>query len=327
MVSLYAFASLAFITFFIALFKKQRKVLYWIALFSLLLFSFILRDSGFIGDFLVYKDVLKSDIKEMLNSPYYLREIGYWGGSTLFYQVLQDEVLTFLFIDFLFFAFFTCFCYKNKIPAYYVLLFFIIFPSILGIQNVYRQHLATILIVISIFSQMKIPYKLLLMFSASLLHNVTVLFLPFVFILRKKYLYALVTSLGVLYILFFLGGEKSNQETGEFPPILYMVFIFGFFFSFLLLYKLKIRLSELNKIYFYSYAVILLSLSLITMGGGQSKRVGMMLFLILLTDIIFLVEKKSKNIQTLRLLRSALVILGTLSTIILPASYNMLIIR
>ena len=109
---------------------------------------------------------------------------------------------------------------------------------------------------------MKIPYKLLLMFFASLLHNVTILFLPFVFILRKKYLYALVTSLGVLYILFFLGGEKSNQETGEFPPILYMVFIFGLFFSF----SRKI----LCRNYLF-IAIALGALFIINYDGGRAK--------------------------------------------------------
>jgi hypothetical protein len=302
---------------------------YFIAFLFLSLWSISLRNLGLANDFYTYKDVLSYDYSDLLNF-YYLREPIYWFLSKFIYNYIASDVYTFIIIDIIFFLIFVSFCKSQRMPLYFCFLYILFFPSVLGLQNVYRQYLSTILLLIAIYSPTKNDYfefkPYFFWFLSFLTHNVTILFFPLIFIKKGKNLLAYILLLFLFILNHFIDTEKSFSATGDLNPSIYLLFICMFFLGYIILKKGKI--SYKNDFFLNStiYNVLLYIYSMNTMGTGQSKRVGMIISLIMLINLISFIEHRIKLDLNKKVIRTLLFLLLAILTIIFPSSRNMLLI-
>lgn len=317
------FCVLLFFSLLLCFDFNNRKKSYFISFTLLLVFSLFSRARSFENDFLVYSSFLSLNY-DVFSDFYYSREFLYWWGSKTIYNILGDVSYTFSVIDVLFFGIFSFFCYYRKLPAYFLISFFLIFPSILGFFNVYRQFLATILIVVAIFSNVGFIKKTFLFIFSFFIHNVSFLFYSFIFLNSKKYFLAFLSFIFSLGLTVIAYGGKSDSETGSFNPIVYVFFIFLLFLAYLALSKFKIYKYKIFEFYGYLYSILLLLFSIALMGTGQSKRIGMIVFMISFVQFVLHYEDKIEDKQIKMIVRFVVVIFAGLSSLILPATFEML---
>src|SRR3546814_2692816 len=87
---------------------------------------------------------------EIIFNPYYLREAGYLLTTNIVYHVIKSEIITFILFD-LVIILIVIFSRKNfDFPYYYVGIYFTTFPSVLGSQNIYRQLIATTVLMLAL---------------------------------------------------------------------------------------------------------------------------------------------------------------------------------
>lgn len=320
---LYTYLFLWLISFVMIFDLNNRKVLYFFAFLMLTIFSFVIRFQPFENDFLAYSSFL-SGKSFSIDNFYYTREVVYWGGTYLIYNIFGNESYTFIFVDMLFFLIFTVFCYVKKLPVYLLLVYFLIFPSVLGLLNVYRQFLATTLITIFVFSNVGWFKKMLIFIVSFFIHNVSFIFYSFILLYMKKYFYAILFFVFSMVITYFSYSGKSDSDTGSFNPIIYVFFIGVIFFLYLFVVKFKIYKDKLSETYGYLFSLIFLCFSIVLMGSGQSKRIGMILFVISFVQFVLHYECLIKNPRALLVLRYIVVFFAGLSSLLLPASFEML---
>ncbi|MDO3658221.1 EpsG family protein [Acinetobacter genomosp. 15BJ] len=295
--------------------------------FILVFWSLGLRTFNIGNDFLTYSSVLDLDWKYYLDI-YYLREPLYWFSSKFLYEyVVHDKTYVFFLLDVIFFTTFLLFIKKNKLPEYLVFLFILFFPSILGIQNVYRQFLATFFIIYAIFNEDKSTLKsFIYLFVAFLLHGVAILFVPFIFLKQRKYLSTFFSFIILIAVYSVFGGDKSNSDTGDVNPAIYLLAMFLIFLGYALINNFKIKYKGNFFINSFFLGFILYSFSIFLMGSGQSKRVGMIVLLLNLFSLIVYLEKEYRNsIQNKVLIRILVFFFLTIITIVVPSSRNMLL--
>lgn len=296
-------------------------------IFALFFWSFCLRSFYIGNDFITYNIVLDLDWS-YYQDIYYLREPIYWFFSKFLYEYLvYDKVYVYFVIDIVFLLSFVFFIKKNKLPEYLVFLFILFFPSVMGIQNVYRQFLASFFIVYAIFDENKILFKnFIYLFIAFLLHNVAILFLPFVLLKQKKYFLTFISFVFLIGIYSYFGGDRSNSDTGDVNPVVYLLAMILIFFGYLIIHKFKIKFRDNFFINSFVLGFFLYSFSIILMASGQSKRVGMIVLLINLFALIIYIEKEYRNtLENKVLIRSFIFIFLTIITVIVPSSRNMLL--
>ncbi len=302
---------------------NNRKKAYFLAFILLIIFSFFSRSMPFENDFLVYSSFLSLN-QDVFGDFYYSREFLYWWGSKSIYNIIGNIPYTFNILDILFFGLFSIFCFYRKLPAYFLISFFLIFPSILGFFNVYRQFLATILIVVAIFSNIGFVKKTFIFLLSFFIHNVSFLFYSFIFLNSKKYLMAFFTFVFSLILTIVAYSGKSDSETGTFNPIVYVGFIFLFFFAYLSLSKFKIYKYKIFEFYGYLYSILILLFSVVLMGSGQSKRVGMIVFMISFVQLVLHYEEKIKDKNVKLIVRFIVTFFAGVSSLVLPATLEML---
>ncbi|WP_445406880.1 EpsG family protein [Acinetobacter seifertii] len=295
--------------------------------FILVLWSFSLRSFSIGNDFLTYSSVLDLDWK-YYKDIYYLREPLYWFSSKFLYEyIIHDKTYVYFLIDVIFFITFLLFVRKNKFPEYLIFLFILFFPSILGIQNVYRQFLATFFIIYAIFNEDKNILKdFFYLFIAVLLHGVAILFVPFVFLKQRKYLLTSISFIVLIVFYSVFGSDKSNSDTGDVNPAIYLLAMFLIFLGYALINNFKIKYKNNFFINSFFLGFILYSFSIVLMGSGQSKRVGMIVLLLNLFSLIVYLETEYKNsVDNKVLIRMLIFSFLTIITIIVPSSRNMLL--
>lgn len=285
---------LVFLGLFYSFFNSKDKVSYFIAFVMLFLFSVIARFNVVKIDMLTYTETMQYDLSSYMNL-YYLREPIYWLFSKYLYNFTGDTRVVLILIDVLFFLIILIAFYKKKVQTYFVFLFFCFFVSVLGFQNVYRQFLATIVLVATLFlvnsSTIKKGFYI---FISTLIHNVSILFFPLIFVdgNKKNYLKLLFFGSGVFSFTYLLSGSKSNSETGEVPPFIYFVFISILFLFHFILNKMKFKGEDLRYFYFYSYSLALMLLCSFLLGSAQLKRVGMICLILSLFIVYDSIERK-----------------------------------
>ncbi|WP_177223391.1 EpsG family protein [Modicisalibacter xianhensis] len=267
---------------------------------SLLFYSIIVRISGFDVDMKVYTDVLK---KDDLDGFYYLKEPVYWYFSHYLYKVINSETWTFVIIDSMVF-FLTIKSVKNlKLPVYTALALLLFFPYLLGLQNVYRQLLATVLLVYfySIcYKNSSNGHKLFVFIIAGLTHNVALLFFPIYFLFKSKVslIFFVLSGALILILLPYVVSYKSVSETGLelkwfYVSIIGIVCIISAFFYFTYdLLKINIFLCNLYLFVISLYASFIL-------GGAQSERLSMICLVLLLCNLFVQIESRFKEKKTI----------------------------
>lgn len=311
-------------------FKVKLNTNYFLIFSLLLVWSFVLRSYSLSNDFITYVATLDLDWHYYYDI-YYLREPLYWFSSKFIYENFSSNpVYVYFILDAIFFLFFCIFCKKNKLPEYFFIIFILFFPSIMGFQNVYRQFLATFFILFAIFNNYDdkkdlISYFYLLI--AFFLHNTAILFLPFIFLKKKKYFLTISSFFSLVVLFYFFGdGGRSSSETGDVNPLVYILAIFILFLFYLFLNNFRMKYKDNFYLNSFVLSVSLYVFSLIIMAGGQSKRIGMIILLINLFELLFFLEKNLKiKYYNKVLIRLILFCVLSSITVVVPSSRDMLI--
>ncbi|OYQ80595.1 hypothetical protein B9T19_04965 [Ignatzschineria sp. F8392] len=302
--------------------------LYNIITFTLFfIFAAITRYSGFDIDINTYAKSLHY-IDNF--SAYYLREPVYWISSRYIYLITQSYETTFLFYDSIAIIL-ILYARKNfSFPQYFPYLFFLFFPSVMGLNNVYRQYLTYVLFIFFLSITLTKPSSLIKRSLFSLIviltHNVAALFIPIFFINRKipsKYrIIRIILYIGILIGLPIALATKSNVNTGYVDSELYIFAIFCFLIFILISHKFLLRHKDVILYTFFVYSLILLIMSIDLVGSAQSKRIGMFILILLLIPLTKVVDThfKQKNIA-----RSIIYIILVMPTLIFSSSRMMLL--
>lgn len=306
--------------------KKNKTVLYFFAFFNFFIFSLIVRNSGFDADIKNYEQAL--NVKSF--SIYYLKEPLYWLGSRVIFELSESPIIVFVFYDFIFFTMLFCASIKLKLPVYFPFIALLFFPSVLGMQNVLRQFIASgflLMFVAFVFSGSKFRLKLLALIFAALAHNSALLFAPIIFLRKsgaqwKKLFFF--SAVAVIALLPVAASTKSSSNTGDLPPYLYFIIFTALIFIYLLILRFNFKAKrKVFREYFWMLMYLwgLIFMAMLVMGGAQSKRLGMLSLLLSLIPLITLIEFRFKQRVLIRLL---FVIVLVLPTVMFNNSKNFL---
>ena len=144
------------------------------------------------------------------------------------------------------------------------------------------------------------------------------------FVIFSEYFSAILFFIFSLVVTYFSYSGKSDSDTGSFNPVIYVFFIGVIFFLYLFLVKFKIYKDKFSETYGYLFSLMFLCFSIALMGSGQSKRIGMILFVISFVQFVLHYERLIKNPRALLVLRYIVVFFAGLSSLILPVSFEML---
>jgi hypothetical protein len=286
--------------------------------------SFVVRYSGFDIDMETYADALTSTSLSL----YYLKEPVYWISSRYVFELLGSKEGVFVFFDSVTFLMLLYVRRQWGLPKYFPYLWLCFFPSVMGMQNVYRQyisyHFLLLLVYYCAFSK-GVFLRSFVGLLAGFTHNVAFLFAPllFYFNLKSRVSMRFVSlSLLVLLALPLALSFKSSSSTGVLGAEFYL-FVMFFLMMFYLFLNSYVLNGEFAK-YFYMqvYFFILTSSSIILMGSAQSKRVGMFCLLISLVPMVVAIDAKCKN---KRLMRMVFLLVAVSPTFLFYSSFSLLL--
>ena len=312
----------------------ESKLFYnWVFIPFVFVFMFIVRNEGFDSDIITYAGQFTSTGLDF----YYLREFVFWLGSRLIYYLcFQDELLSFIFMDFLWII--VMLRVGNRMLNYdkqnlnNALLVVLVtsFPFFLGYENIYRQLFATIF---SLFAYSLVERKhymsIFLFIVAFFMHNIVVLLLP-LFILKKCYKFdfssriqlSLICTLMFISTFSFLATLKSSEQTGVDLGVFYMLIFICSFVLALIYFKQNIYVlfDKIPSLFFTSLIMIGLFFLNIDM---VSERLGMMFICFLMYDLYkYSSEIQSRSIRSL--FRLGLLLVFSLPTLFFQSSKQFL---
>lgn len=228
-VELYYYIFLVLVGLFFCVRQIKSERLFSLLSFMLLaIYSIITRYSGFDIDMNTYSGTLESSIL----SPYYLKEPVYWITSRYLYKLTESSEITFIIYDLVSFILILKARKNMKLPQYFVFLYILFFPSVMGLNNVYRQYLAhSIFIYFTSLTMINAGFfkKSFFILLSMLTHNVSALFTPLFFMInKKKYISisSIFVSVCILLLLPFALSSKSESDTGTLNAEVYLVVIF-----------------------------------------------------------------------------------------------------
>ena len=245
-------------------------------------------------------------------SLYYLKEPVIWVGQRYIFSFVQDPYLVFVITDLLTGAILFQALKNFKLPQYAFFSFLIFFPTILGMQNIYRQWVATVLLLysfslITIDNNSKGKY---LAFTLSVLsHNAAAIFVPILFINEERakgrllwYTTCIIAVYGIK-----LGAEhKSSANTGSDLTFVYLTLIMFFIFLIPVLDHGTVRKLRKFEYKLLSLLLILSSCSILFLSSAGAERVSMMCLMIAYPILVLLFENRFKQNQLPRSVYSLL---------------------
>ena len=174
----------------------RSKLLDGLLLGSLIALSVIVRQNPH-SDMIVYISSMEISPQDLFANEYFIKNIVYWGTTSLLYHWGLSPSLIFYILDLASFILLLRARKLKHIPYYFIPLFYVSFIGIFGFQNIYRQYLATILLiyVYSIIRKRPLIGYFLFMFAV-LIHTSSILLIGAIFIERRdgvinKYIYAI----------------------------------------------------------------------------------------------------------------------------------------
>lgn len=307
---LYFYLGLAVLTIIFSLRHEfiSSKILFrtfWISVYISL--ALVVR-ANFDADINTYA----SEMSHSSLTLYYLKEPFFWLGQRFLFNLLQDPFFVFLITDLLVgFLLFRALI-NFELPQYAFFSILIFFPFVLGMQNVYRQWVATIIFLygFSLSWSRSGNVKSYAAFLLSIMsHNVAAIFGPLFFVRNAKvvgklgwYISFLVAIVGV-----WIGADtKSSADTGA-DLALFYVFLISIFILIIPIvdrgFIRKIRNVEYNMVVFL---FLISSVSFIFLSSAGSERVSMFCLLVVYPILVQLLESRFKNKFPMRALLSLL---------------------
>lgn len=274
---------------------------------TLLSFSFTVRLSGFDADMGNYEQYLSYNSF----SIYYLKEPIYWLGSRVLYDLTDSAEFVFIFYDIIFFILIIVVRTKLQLPKYFPFLLVLFFPTVLGMQNVFRQFIASgflLLLFSQVIASQKLSLRCMTFLFAGLSHNVSFLFLPLMFLNvknRKVPPLFLASSLAILALLPIAAGSKSNSVTGDVPAYIYVLIFSLMIMGYALIFKCKFKVRPpiyTQFLYLFLFCYVLLIEGMLLLGSAQSKRLGMFALFLCIIPLTMSVEIRFKQKILIRIL-------------------------
>ncbi len=225
----YIFLSLLTIVFAVTDYRKDSSKRDFLVFVVLVVLSLVIRANPH-SDMLVYIESMRVSFREMLSTPYYLKNILFWGTNSLFYAAgISPYVILFVW-DVVSFVLMIRVRKNIGLPYYFIPLFYVSFIGVFGLQNIYRQYIASVFLLYILSSSYSKQWKFFaLLVVAALIHSGSLMFVGAVWIAsqRKKvpgYLYALM--LVVMVVLSpKLFATDYLENTGSNFNILYLLTI------------------------------------------------------------------------------------------------------
>jgi|GEM_PF-1789805 len=270
------------------------------SLILFVLFSIVVRNAGFDADIGNYAEFLKINSF----SIYYVREAVYWLGSRAIYGYTNSEFIVFITYDLLFFSLLLIVRSKLDLPKYFPYLVILFFPTVMGMQNVFRQFIASgflLLLLAQVITLQRMPLKLLTLILAGLSHNVSFIFLPLIFMnskSRKLSPLFLASAISILILLPIVAASKSDSITGEVPAYVYTLLFSLMILSYLFIFHFNFKDRSpifTQFLYFLLFCYILTIEAMFVLGAAQSKRLGMLSLVLCLIPLIMSLEARFKQ--------------------------------
>lgn len=245
-------------------------------------------------------------------SIYYIREPIVWLGQRYLFGWLQDPFHVFVIFDLLAGILLFRTLRNFNLPQYAFFSILIFFPFVLGMQNVYRQWVASIIFLYS-FSLTWNQSDSVKRYTAFLLsvmsHNVAAIFVPLLFIKKRKVLGKLMWygSFLVAILGIKMGADtKSSADTGSDLTLAYLFLITFFIFLIPLLDRGVVR--KLRKLEYKLVGSLLLlsSCSIVFLSSAGAERVSMFCLLVAYPILVLLFEDRFKQKFLIRTLFSLL---------------------
>ena len=316
----------------ITILSESQSLYKWIFIPSIMVFMFIVRNEGFDTDIEDYARQMHSTGMDL----YYLREFIFWLGSRFVYYVIQDEFLSFLFMDLIWIIVMirvgnrmSSFKSKNLNNAL-LLVLMTSFPFVFGYENIYRQFFATVFALLS-YSLIEKKYYMSLFFLvvSFFMHNIVALLLP-LFLIKKFYKFnfpdrmqiSTIVTLVFIASLGFLVKLKSVEQTGLNMGMFYLL-------VFVLLLVVALLVFRKNIYILFEKAPSLFFIVLLMMGfmvlnvDMVTERLGMMFICFITYDLYkYSSEIESRGIRSL--VRLVLMLLFSLPTLFFESSKQFL---
>lgn len=245
-------------------------------------------------------------------SLFYLKEPVVWLGQRYLFYYTQDTYTVFFIYDILVGVLLFKVFQNLRLPQYSFFAILIFFPFVLGMQNIYRQWVASILFLLS-FSYLwagKSTLKVYSYFALSFLsHNVAAIFFPLLFLKKKKALGKLAWFLGFFVSfagIYFGADTKSSANTGANLSALYLALLLLLLGFVVLLDRGVIRRARKVE---YKLIMGLFALSLcgtVFLASAGSERVSMFCLLIIYPFLSLLIEERFKQRVLMRIIFTVL---------------------
>lgn len=240
-------------------------------------------------------------------SIYYIREPVFWLGQRYLFEYINNSYIVFVVYDVvagivLFKAF-----SNLKVPRYAYFGILIFFPFILGMQNIYRQWLASIIFLYSFSLVWKEdfslkPYATFLL--SCLTHNVAAIFFPLLLIKNKNPIlkFFWLPSFIISFAGVYLGAEeKSSADTGDNLSMAYLLLLLTLFFLTIALDKGKILQKRIFEYKLIFSLFILALMATINLSSAGSERVSMFCLIIVYPVLAILFDERFKQKEPIRM--------------------------
>ena len=305
---LFTYLGLAFLTVFFSLSRdivSSRRMFFFIWVVAYIALILVVR-TNFDFDMVRYADAMSYSSL----SIYFLKEPVVWLGQRYLFSWIQNSFLVFAISDLLIgLVLFRSFRNFN-LPQYAFFSILIFFLFVLGMQNVYRQWVATIffLYCFSLVWRQTYGIKKYIMFAFSVLsHNVAAIFIPLLFFRQRRVLGKLLwySSFLIAFIGIILGSDtKSSAETGADLAILYLLLL-----TFLIILIPLLDKGFIRKIRQLEYKLLfslflLSSFSVFVLSSAGAERVSMFCLMISYPILVSLFENRFKQKFIVRVLFS-----------------------
>ncbi|MEM6661490.1 MAG: EpsG family protein [Pseudomonadota bacterium] len=282
---------------------RMNSTAYHLLIWPLLFFySYTVRNAGFDQDVGVYVGIFTSPWS--LESIYFLREPVFWLSSQYLNTVLGTPEATLILLDMVSFAVLYLCQRLLGMPRFFILLYLILFPAVMGMQNIYRQHLATIFCLCALALARKnhvAQYPVMIL--AVLTHNVAGLFVPLLFARRSGVSPSLWMMLGMLMVMavvpLFLE-SKSFSDSGGDLRVAYLSAVTLLVGTIMLSYRMRITEEKARDVWMLVYFLLLSFYGTIILGPAQAERVCMICIVLALPSLFRVMDAYFRESVALR---------------------------
>lgn len=280
--------------------SKRTFFCLWFFIYSLLV---IVVRQHFDADIAIYARLMTFD-----GFPYYqFKEPLIWFSQKILYKIFGNSFTVFAICDLIIGLILFKTLYNLKVKKYVYFSILLFFPVILGMQNIYRQWVASVLFLysISLIWNNTISRKSIFAFVISIFsHNSAVLMTSVYFsIIRGSARHFWLLSLLICILLMFYGAKlKSTATTGADLSLAYVILS-----VFMIIAICLLDAGKIKKLYLYQYkilmSVVVLSVSsLFLLSSASSERVSMSFLIILYPILSIIIEERFKRPILIRLL-------------------------